>query len=246
MFGKRFDIFFSYSRADSDRVTPLRDELRRLGYRVFFDAQGIDPGSPWKKRLRRAIRASRTLLLCWSEHSRVSEYVTFEYSQAEAYRKPIFPWRLDKSPLPSMLELQAINESDAAAVAARLRPALGWPLGRRRAAWLSAALVAAALLGVEAWHLSHPPPPPPWEFRVEVTDRITRTPLEKVEVDVMNGNAVQASAVTDARGLVDLHLPQPIPKTIQLRFSKDKYEGDEIPVSTDTPQPFPEDLSKLP
>jgi hypothetical protein len=25
----RYDVFLSYSRADSDRVTPLRDELRR-------------------------------------------------------------------------------------------------------------------------------------------------------------------------------------------------------------------------
>jgi hypothetical protein len=46
MFGKRYDVFLSCSRADSDRVTPLRDELRRLGYRVFFDAQSIDPDTP--------------------------------------------------------------------------------------------------------------------------------------------------------------------------------------------------------
>jgi hypothetical protein len=46
MFGRRYDVFSSYSRSDSDRVTPLRDELRRLGYRVFFDAQSIDPGTP--------------------------------------------------------------------------------------------------------------------------------------------------------------------------------------------------------
>jgi hypothetical protein len=47
----RYDIFLSYSRADSDRVAPLRDELRRLGYRVFFDVQSIDPSSPWRQRL---------------------------------------------------------------------------------------------------------------------------------------------------------------------------------------------------
>jgi hypothetical protein len=46
MFGKRYDVFLSYSRADSGRETPLRDELRRMGYRVFFDAQSIDPGTP--------------------------------------------------------------------------------------------------------------------------------------------------------------------------------------------------------
>jgi hypothetical protein len=242
----RYDIFLSYSRADSDRVTPLRDELHRLGYRVFFDVQSIDPGSPWKERLRRAIRASRALVLCWSEHTHGSEYVTFEYSQAEAFRRPIFPWRLDKTPLPAMMELQAINEPDPAAVAARLKPTLGWPLGRRRAAWLAAAVVAVALLGVGAWRLLHPPPPPPWDFQGEVTDRVSRMPIAGVEVDIMSGNDVQAYSVTDARGRFDLHLPQPIPKTIQLRYRKDGYEGDTITVSTDTPQPFPEDLAKQP
>jgi hypothetical protein len=240
----RYDIFLSYSRVDSDRVTPLRDELRRLGYRVFFDVQSIDPGSPWKERLRRAIRASRTLVLCWSEHTRGSEYVTFEYSQADAFRRRIFPWRLDKTPLPAMMELQAINEPDPKAVAALLKPALGWPAARRRGAWLAAAVVAAALLGAEAWHISHPPPLPPWIFQVEVTDRVSRTPIAGVEVDVMKGNDVQASAKTDARGRFDFHLPQPKPETIQLRFSKEGYQGDQISVSTDTPQPFPEDLSK--
>jgi hypothetical protein len=48
----RYDIFLSYSHADSDRVAPLRDELRRLGYRVFFDVESIDPASPWRERLR--------------------------------------------------------------------------------------------------------------------------------------------------------------------------------------------------
>jgi hypothetical protein len=247
MFMARYDVFLSYSRADSDRVTPLRDALRRLGYRVFFDEQGIDPGSPWKKRLRRAIRASRTMVLCWSEHTRVSEYVTFEYSQAEAYRRRIFPWRLDKTPLPSMLELQAINEPDPAAVAARLKPALGWPARKRHAASLAAAVVAAALLGAVAWHISHPPPPPPpppWEFQVEVRDRVSRAPIEGVEVDVMKGNAVQASKATDKQGLADFHLSPPKPDTIDLRFSKDGYQGDRNLFSTDTPQPLPEDLAK--
>jgi hypothetical protein len=242
----KYDVFLSYSRADSDRVTPLRDELRRMGYRIFFDVQSIDPGSNWKERLRRAIRASRTLVLCWSENTRGSEYVGWERSQAEAFRRPIFPWQLDQTPLPAMMDLQAINDADAKAVASRLRPALGWPVGKRRLALRSAALVATVLVVVAAWRLLHPPPLPPWDFQGEVTDRSTRMPIAGVEVDVMSGNDVQVEAATDAQGRFDLHLPQPIPKTIQLRFRKEGYEGDQIPVSTGTPQPFPEDLSKLP
>jgi hypothetical protein len=65
MFWTRYDVFLSYSRADAQQVQPLRDELRRMGYRVFFDVQSIDPGEHWKRRLERSVRASRTLVLCW-------------------------------------------------------------------------------------------------------------------------------------------------------------------------------------
>ena len=249
MFGKRYDVFLSYSRADSERVTALRDELRKMGYRVFFDVESIDPASPWRERLRQAIRSSRLLVLCWSEHARGSNYIDFEYIQADALHKPICPWLLDKTPLPPMLETQAIANPAATEVAARLKPILGWPLGRRRKAWLATAVVAAAVLGVAAWHISHPPPPPPpppWEFKVEVTERISRSKIQGVEVDVMDGNKVQTSLLTDAQGLVDFHLPPPKPETIDLRFSKDGYQGDRNFFSTDMPQPVPEDLSKLP
>ena len=39
----RYDIFLSYSRADSEHVKPLLEELRRAGYRVFFDVQRLIP-----------------------------------------------------------------------------------------------------------------------------------------------------------------------------------------------------------
>jgi hypothetical protein len=147
-----------------------------------------------------------------------------------------------------MIEVQAISNSSAAEVAARLKPLLGWQSARRRNTWLAVAVVAAALLGLEAWHISHPPPPPPWDFQGEVTDRVTSMPIPGVEVDIMNGNDVQTKALTDDRGRFDVQLPRPKPNTIQtidLRFRKEGYEGDRKPVSTDTSQPFPEDLAKL-
>ena len=54
-----------------------------------------------------------------------------------------------------------------------------------------------------------------------------------------------AAVSTNARGVYVLRLPQPKPKMIELRFRKAGYEGDEVNISTDTPQPFPEDLAKL-
>ncbi len=203
----KYDVFLSYSRADTERVAPLRDELRRMGYRVFFDVQSIDPGAKWKSRLERSIRASRALVLCWSEHTRGSDYITFEYSRAEALHKPILPWLLDKTPLPAMLEVQGITAADAAQVAAQFGPALGWPLGRRRGAWLVVAVIAAALLGVVAWHISHPPLPPPWQFSAAVTDRVTGVPVSGVEVDAQIGQGKMNTCFTVQRRHV--HHPAP-------------------------------------
>lgn len=239
----KYDVFLSYSRADTERVAPLREELRRLGYRVFFDVQSIDPGEQWKRRLERSIRASRALLLCWSEHTRGSDYITFEYSRAEALHKPVLPWLLDTTPLPAMLEVQGITTADPAQAAAQLRPALGWSLARRRKLQGALAALAAILAGVAIWLVLRPPPP--WEFQGEVMDRITSMPITNVEVDVLSGNSVRASAFTDAQGRFDLHLPQPQPKTIQVRFRKDGYEAEE-PLNVPTGKPWNMDMSKLP
>ena len=155
----KYDVFLSYSRTDTERVTPLRDELRRMGYRVFFDVQSIDPGEEWKRRLERSISASRTMVLCWSEHTRGSDYITFEYSRAEALHKPLLPWLLDNTPLPAMLEVQGITTTDPAQAAAQLKPALRWPLGRRRKLQAALAALAAILAGVGIWFAMRPPPP---------------------------------------------------------------------------------------
>ena len=239
----KYDVFFSYSRADAERVAPLRDELRRLGYRVFFDVQSIDPGEQWKRRLERSIRASRALVLCWSQNTRGSDYITFEYSRAEAMRKPILPWLLDKTPLPAMLEIQGITAADPAQAAAQLKPALGWPLGSRRRLQAALAALAAILAGVALWFALRPPPP--WEFQGEVTDRVTSMPIAGVEVDVLAANRVQASALTDSQGRYDLHLAQPQPRTIQVRFRKEGYEAEE-PLNVPTGKPWNMDMAKLP
>jgi len=231
MLWPRYDVFLSYSRTDSERVQPLLDELRRLGYRVFFDVQSIDPGEQWKKRLDRSIRASRTLVLCWSEHSRVSDYITFEYSRAEALHKPVFPWLLDKTPLPAMLEIQGISEPDGARVAAALLPHLGRTLTSRRRLIMMAAALVAIVLAVGIWFSVQPPPP--WEFHGRVYDRETGTGIAGVEVVVAETNKEEHAALTDAKGRYTFHLPQPRPKYIYVLFRKDAYgaESDTVPAN---------------
>jgi len=237
----RYDVFLSYSRADTARVQPLLDELRRLGYTVFFDVQSIVPGEQWKPRLERSIANSRTLVLCWSENTRNSEYITFEYSRAEALHKPILPWLLDKTPLPAMLEVQGIPSSDPAVVAAALRPALGRTLGRRRQIQAALAAVCAIIIAIALWYFLKPPPP--WEFQGQVFDPVTRVGISGVEVDATSAPGTPLSTHTDANGNFSFHLPQPQPKYIHLVFSKEGYVGDADTVPTN--KPFDTDLEKV-
>lgn len=248
MLWPRYDVFLSYSRADTERVQPLFNELRRLGYRVFFDVQSIDPGEQWKKRLDRSIRSSRTLVLCWSENARGHDYITFEYSRAEALHKRVVPWLLDKTPLPAMLEIQGINEPDSAKVAALLRPILGWTLTFRRITLLLAAVVMAVALAAGLWRGTHPPPPPPWEFGGEVYDRDTIMPIDNVEVVVQVTNQSDHSTrdystQTDAQGKYAFHLPQPRPKSVSILFRKKGYTGVSKP-GVLTSQSFNADMVK--
>jgi hypothetical protein len=245
MLGPKFDVFLSYSRQDSDRVRPLRDALQRLGYRVFFDVQSIEPGERWKTRLEKSIRASRTLVLCWSEHTRSSDYITFEYSRAEALRKPVIPWKLDATPLPAMLEVQGITTADADAAAAALRPVLGPTLGLRRALFAATATCVVALLAFGLWLALRPgPPPPPWDFEGDVTDRVTSMPIPGVEVDILAGNTIQASAATDNKGHYDIRMPQPRPATINVRYRKSGYAA-EAPLNIPTGKYWNMDMTPL-
>ncbi len=222
---KRYDVFLSYSRADAERIGPLLDGLRQSGYKLFFDLQSIEPGKPWKRRLERAISASRVLVLCWSESARGSDYITFEYSRAEALGRPVYPWLLDQTPLPAMLELQGISDPDGAHVAEKLLPYLGWPLQRRQFRFYAVALFFALLLGFSVWRALHPPPPPPWTFQGEVHDRQTRIGIAGVEVDIeLNGQTLVT--YTDAQGRYLRQLPLPMPPTVNIEYKKSGYMGD--------------------
>lgn len=243
MFGPRYDVFLSYSRADAERVQPLRDALRAMGYRVFFDVQSIDPGTPWKRRLERAIRDCRTLVLCWSQQGRGSDYIAFEYSRAEALHKPVIPWLLDSTPLPAMLEVQAITAADAGQAAAALRPTLGWTLPKRRFLRMGVLALGVLLLAAGlAWRLR---PAPPWDFQGTVVDRQSSMPIPGVEVDMLSGNQVEASAFTDSQGRYDLRLPQPRPRTIHVRFRKAGYQAEE-PLNIPSGKAWNMDMARLP
>jgi TIR domain/Carboxypeptidase regulatory-like domain len=237
----QYDVFLSYSRRDSARVSLLRDELQRMGYRVFFDVQSIDPGERWKIRLSRSVRVSRLLVLCWSEGATNSDYVTFEYSCAEALHRPIVPWLMDGSPLPGILDVQGIGNPDPTEVAAILAIKLGWALGRRRRLKAAMSVLASGAGAFFFWLQLRPPPP--WVLQGEVYDTSTRRPIVGVELKIETDKGPTYTARTDDEGKYHLRLPQPQPATVLIVFSKDGYEGDQVKISSS--KPFVDYLQRL-
>jgi TIR domain/CarboxypepD_reg-like domain len=235
----RYDVFISYSRQDTVVVQPFVEELRRRGYTVFFDTQSIVVGDLWKQRLANAVRSSRVCILCWSQHARDSEFVAFEYSRAEGLRRPVLPWLLDSSPLPSMVELQGILETDPAKAASLFVPHLGTKLTLRRTLQVCLLFLLLLISALAYWHTHRPPPP--WEFTGRVTDSVTNLPIPGVQVAAEDQHF---TTYTDSDGRYVLHLPQPKPKYLHLVFAKQGYKGEE-PVTIPPDLPFNTDMTPL-
>jgi hypothetical protein len=172
--------------------------------------------------------APRTLVLCWSEHAQGSDYITFEYSKAEAHGKPVYPWLIDKTPLPAMLDLQGIASPDGAHVAQVLRPYLGWTLHRRHLAVAGALVILLAFFSAGLWRALHPPQPPPWQFEGTVIDNVEQMPIAGIEVDLDIGDGHPHPAWTDAKGKYCVQLPAPRPATFEIRFRKTGYQADTV------------------
>ena len=55
-----YDVFVSYSRADSLHAKDIDSALRANGLKSFFDRRNLDPGLPWVRALEKAIGAARS------------------------------------------------------------------------------------------------------------------------------------------------------------------------------------------
>ena len=85
-------VFLSYSRADSDLVMRLKNDLLGHGVQVWIDREGLQLGTlDWEEALRTAIRASQAVLLIASPNARSSRYVKDELRIAEMYQRPVYP-----------------------------------------------------------------------------------------------------------------------------------------------------------
>lgn len=82
------DIFLSYARDDKGRVGDLVRHLRAAGLDVWWD-DDIPPDAPWEATIEQALASARTVVVCWSERSVLSDNVRAEARRAKAQGKLI-------------------------------------------------------------------------------------------------------------------------------------------------------------
>ena len=97
----RFDAFISHAGKDTAQAEVIEAGLGAK--RVWLDHSEIRLGALLGRELLSNIRASRALVLVWSERAAQSPWVQSEWIAAANLGKPIVPIRLDKTPLPQAL-----------------------------------------------------------------------------------------------------------------------------------------------
>jgi hypothetical protein len=85
-----YDVFVSYSHADTAWGQRLRDSLIAAApnRRVFFDNRSLRAGDAWEDTIQGALEASKNLVLLWSDHARSSDWVQRELFGFMALAKP--------------------------------------------------------------------------------------------------------------------------------------------------------------
>ncbi len=73
-----YDVFISYSRADSARVKIIYAKLQALGLSVFFDAEGIDTGAEFPEVIDQAVKNAKVVLGCWTHEAVERRWVRIE------------------------------------------------------------------------------------------------------------------------------------------------------------------------
>lgn len=94
---KKYDVFISYSRKDSNEIKPFVSCLENAGFKVWIDKDGIESGEAFKHVIVNAIEDSSVLLFFSSESSNQSKWTTKEIGVATQLRTPVIPVKLDHS-----------------------------------------------------------------------------------------------------------------------------------------------------
>ncbi len=97
------NIFFSYSRDNSEFVLKLAKELRKTGASVWLDQLDIKPGTRWDISIEKALENSQILLIILSKSSVESNNVMDEVSFGLDEGKTIVPVLLENCDVPFRL-----------------------------------------------------------------------------------------------------------------------------------------------
>jgi hypothetical protein len=221
-----YDAFISYARDDFSFVESLKKGFDDERLRVFVDLHSLRAAQEWPPQLGEALRKSRMMVLCWSAHADISEWVDAEINVCLMTRKPLLPWLLDNTPLPAKLSrTHGVKGADPVpivrAVGEERRRS-----DRRRIARLAPAGALIALAPWLAWRL--------YEYRTvtfygHVTDETGR-PLV--------GAAVEADGIrylTGAEGDFHLVLPGPPGRGLRVSVRKAGFVSREIDTQSDVP-----------
>jgi|GEM_PF-965110 len=87
------DIFLSYAHEDVEQVIPIAQELKKLGWSVFWDKK-TPPGKKWRIYLKEKLDESCCVLVFWSSYSIQSDWVHAEADEA-LDRNILIPLLLD-------------------------------------------------------------------------------------------------------------------------------------------------------
>lgn len=105
------DIFISYSQRDRDRVKYIADALEARGLDVFWDPE-IPPGETWDNVIARNLKASRCVIVVWSETSQNSDWVK-EEAEFGKQKRTLVPVQIDHSGPPlGFTRIQTANLAD--------------------------------------------------------------------------------------------------------------------------------------
>lgn len=106
---KKYDVFISYSRHDTNVVNEFVERLEREGFSVWIDRDGIESGDVFKRIILQAIKNSAVVLFFSSQYSNQSSWTAKEIGVAMKYQKTVIPILLDSSNFNEEVEFDLIN-----------------------------------------------------------------------------------------------------------------------------------------
>jgi hypothetical protein len=90
--------------ASAAMVTRIERALTAAGLPVWIDKSELSAGALWRRELNDAIRASRAMVLVWSQAAARSRWVSLEILTAFHLDRFIVPCIIDATPLPEFLQ----------------------------------------------------------------------------------------------------------------------------------------------